>query len=325
MGKLDQMDLQEIAQGASFWADGQFQPIEVSPRYGSGRLSEVKSFQSGISIVIQNFSLYGDGKIRISGEKTAPPDIGFFTCFSGVSHISYDKPRIPLGIGFSNIEFDGYRPSLFVEVKSNTPIRILTVCMDPAIFQKLTGKTRNELVEALEVLNCNAGGKLNLARSKDVDFEQKLCGYQAFASFVNNPHDMLFLEAKALELVALQLRQLDHLTGKAPQTRVIDYDIRKIRYACEILKEEMANPPEKLALARRVGLNYNQLIQGFKEVLGLAPFEYLRTIRLEKARNLIASHECNVTEAAFSVGYSSLSHFTKSFREAFGVNPKACA
>lgn len=45
----------------------------------------------------------------------------------------------------------------------------------------------------------------------------------------------------------------------------------------------------------------------------------------EKARDLIAGHECNVTEAAFNVGFSGLSHFTKTFREEFGINPKAFA
>jgi AraC-like DNA-binding protein len=101
--------------------------------------------------------------------------------------------------------------------------------------------------------------------------------------------------------------------------------VEKIARACEILRKEMSEPPGARELARRVGLNHNQLVQGFREMFDLGPFEYLRNIRLEKARDLIAGHECNVTEAAFSVGYSSLSHFTKSFREKFGINPKALA
>jgi AraC-like DNA-binding protein len=160
---------------------------------------------------------------------------------------------------------------------------------------------------------------------ESLDFAQKMCGYQALDSFINYPHDTLFLEAKALELVALQLKQLDHLTGKAPQKQVVNHHTEKISHACEILRKEMVSPPKKLELARRVGLNHKQLIQGFREMFGVCPFEYLRVIRLEKARDLIASHKCNVTEAAFSVGYSSLSHFTKTFREKFGINPKAFA
>ena len=212
-----------------------------------------------------------------------------------------------------------------MEVKRNTPIQTLTVCIDPVVFLKLTGKSSNELVEALDLLDRSAGERSKLTRLKSIYFAQKICGYQALASFMNNPHDTLFLEAKALELVALQLKQMELLTGKTPQNQAVNHHVEKIFYACEILKKEMVSPPKARELARRVGLNHNQLVQEFKEMFGVCPFEYLRIIRLEKARNLIASHECNITEAAFNVGYSSLSHFSKTFREEFGINPKACA
>jgi transcriptional regulator GlxA family with amidase domain len=193
------------------------------------------------------------------------------------------------------------------------------------VFAELTGKTGEELVEILDILDFRAGSKEKTARSIDLDVAQKICGYQALDSFINHPHDSLFLEAKALELAALQIRQLEHLTGKKPRKQAVGHHVDKIALACDILRKEMAEPPGARELARRVNLNHNQLVQGFKEVSGLSPFEYLRTIRLEKARDLISSHECNVTEAAFTVGYSSLSHFIKSFRDEFGINPKACA
>ena len=321
------IDMQELVDDASFWAKSNEQPQSVGlhPGYGSGYLSEVISFQNGLSLVLQDFSLYGEGEIRLSREKAGPPVIGFFNCFSGVRHIAYARPRSLMGGGLSNIEFPGSEPALSMEVKRNTPIRTLIVCMEPHVFETLTGKSSNELVEALGLLDFNAGRKGKPAESKSIGFAQKICGYQVHDSFTNNPHETLFLEAKALELVALQLRQLELLTGTTPRKQVVDHTVEKIYYACEILRKEMADPPGALELARRVGINYNQLIQGFKEILGIRPFEYLRTVRLEKARDLIANHECNITEVAFAVGHSSLSHFTRSFRKEFGINPKTLA
>jgi AraC-like DNA-binding protein len=197
--------------------------------------------------------------------------------------------------------------------------------MAPAVFERLTGRSRDELVTSLDSLDRRSGRPSAPKRLKSIDAAQKACGCQFFAHFRDNPCDTLFLEAKALELVALQLRQLDHLTGKTPKNQAVHYHEEKTAHACEILRKEMADPPKILVLARRVGLNHNHLIQGFKDMFGLSPFEYLRTIRLEKARDLIASRDFNVTEAAFSVGYSSLSHFSKAFREEFGMNPKALA
>ena len=112
---------------------------------------------------------------------------------------------------------------------------------------------------------------------------------------------------------------------KSSQKPAVNRNVEKIGYACEILKKEMASPPHKQELTSRVGLNEKQLVDGFKEYLGMYPSEYLRSIRLERARNMIASLEYNITEAAFSVGYSSLSHFTKAFYDKYGINPKAFA
>jgi len=156
-------------------------------------------------------------------------------------------------------------------------------------------------------------------------FAQKTCGYQALSSFMENLGDTLFLEAKALELVALQLKQLAYLTGKTPEQQTVEHRAEKIAFACEILRKEMIEPARVLDLARRVELTHNHLTQGFKEIFGLSFFEYLRGIRLETARDLIASHKYSVSDAAYNAGYTSPSHFTKTFRKEFGINPKACA
>ena len=86
MNDMVSIDMQEIVDGSSFWANGQLQSVRVNPSYGYGYLSEVVSFQSGISIVIQDFSLYGDGKIRLSREKPSPPVIAFFGVGSNFGH-----------------------------------------------------------------------------------------------------------------------------------------------------------------------------------------------------------------------------------------------
>jgi AraC-like DNA-binding protein len=321
---MTSIDMRELVDGSS-WDSGQLQSVGMNPRYGAGYLSEAKPFRSGISVVIQDFSLHGKGEVKLSREEAGPPVIAFFTSLSGIGHISYKKPRVPLGQGFSNIYLPEHTSVRFMKVKRSTPIRTLIVCMAPDIFAEVTGKSSDELIESLDRIDHHAGGKRQPTRSPEIDVAQQICGHQAFDAFLNHPNDALFLEAKAFELVALQLRQIDHLTGKAHHEQAAGHDVEKIARACEILKKEMAEPPGARELARRVGLNHNQLVQGFREMFGLGPFEYLRNIRLEKARRLIASHECNVTEAAFSVGYASLSHFSKAFRETFGINPKACA
>jgi len=318
------MDVQTIVKDDFSQYDGQLRSSDVSPGYGSGYLTRLVSFQSGISVIIQNFFLHGAGRIRLFPAKQVLPLISFFIDLSGIDHFSYARSRIPLGAGFSSISLPEHEPVRFVDVTANIPVQTFIVFMEPAVFTRLTGKSSNELMASLDYLDTGIKKQKTQIRLKNIDFAQKKCGYQALASFMENSGDTLFLEAKALELVALQLKQLAYLTGKAPNRQTVKHRAEKIDFACEILQKEMAEPPRMLELARRVGLNHNHLIQGFKDVFGLSPFEYLRVIRLETARDLIASHECSVSEAAYNVGYASLSHFTKTFRNEFGINPKAC-
>ena len=325
MSSLVSLDMQQMSAGSSCWADGQLQSVGVRAEFGTGRLSTVRSFQSGISIVMQDFSLHGTGKIRLHSNESPPPLMAFFTCVSGVTNVSYSAPRVSLGDRFSNIELPEYQTGQFMDVTSNSPIKTLMVCMDADVYSRLTGQSSDELADALYFLDRGKSTLRKRTRSKNLDFSQQICARQIYESFTNNPSDKLFLEAKALELAALQLKQLEHLTGEPSRKLGMTQNITMVSRACDILKNEMANPPAARELARRVGLNHNQLVRGFQETLGVAPFEYLRVIRLEKARHLIASRQCNVTEAAFTVGYSSLSHFCKTFRDEFGVNPKTLA
>ncbi len=287
------LDMNDISGRSSYWMNGQLQSVAVNP-----------TLSNGITVFIQNFSLYGRKNIQVWSEEKMPL-IGFSTILSGVCQVFCHTPRSPLGDGVSYVQFPGYKPPVGARIQANTPVTVLA-----------------ELVDMLEMVDSNARKKGAPRHPRQMDIAQKLCGCQAFESFVASPHDTLFLEAKALELIALQLRQLEYLTGKIPQGQPVNHHMEKIQYACEILKKEMTDPPDKLTLARRVGLNHDQLFQGFKEFLGLCPFEYLRILRLEKAKELIASREYNVTEAALTVGYSSLSHFTKNFRREFGITPK---
>lgn len=74
-------------------------------------------------------------------------------------------------------------------------------------------------------------------------------------------------------------------------------------------------------LAGIVGCSPQYLSRTFSEVEGLTLSLWLRKERVERAAALIASGKCNVSEAAIEVGYLSLSHFSRAFREEKGVTP----
>jgi AraC-like DNA-binding protein len=73
--------------------------------------------------------------------------------------------------------------------------------------------------------------------------------------------------------------------------------------------------------AREIGMSRTQLYRKIHAVSGQSVKEFIRIIRLKKAAELILMKENNITEIAYAVGFNSLSYFTTSFTEYFGMNP----
>ncbi|GAA0682034.1 hypothetical protein GCM10009104_03530 [Marinobacterium maritimum] len=80
------------------------------------------------------------------------------------------------------------------------------------------------------------------------------------------------------------------------------------------IKEDLAAPISLKALARSIGSNEKQLTQLFRERLGLTVFAYIRQLRLQQAKRLLAESQLSVESIAAQVGYSSAANFATAFK-----------
>ena len=87
----------------------------------------------------------------------------------------------------------------------------------------------------------------------------------------------------------------------------------------------MSAPPSLRELSREVALSATLLKRGFRQLFGETVFEHLRNLRLDRARELLLDQGASVKEAAWSVGYASVSHFARAFGARFGASPRAWA
>ena len=133
----------------------------------------------------------------------------------------------------------------------------------------------------------------------------------------------LFLQGKALELLALYLTQLDERKTpfKQPSLKARDRDL--IHQARDYLLSRKQNPPTLIELAHQVGINQEKLNRGFQELFGYTVFEYLRAARLEEAHQLIINSDLSIQEIAAAVGYNDPKHFARVFKAKFGCYPSS--
>ncbi len=64
-----------------------------------------------------------------------------------------------------------------------------------------------------------------------------------------------------------------------------------------------------------------QLQRKLKALSGKSASNYLRSVRLSKAKQLIEEQKGNISEIAYSVGFSSPQYFSRSFKEEFVFPP----
>ncbi|WP_299623790.1 AraC family transcriptional regulator [uncultured Tenacibaculum sp.] len=95
----------------------------------------------------------------------------------------------------------------------------------------------------------------------------------------------------------------------------------QLNKARTILLENLDNPPSLSELSKAIGFNTTRLKKEFKAIFGVPVFKYLQNERLISAHKLISEKEATVQEAAWQVGYDSLSSFSNAFAKKFGYRP----
>ncbi|MDX1402438.1 MAG: helix-turn-helix domain-containing protein, partial [Kiloniellales bacterium] len=75
-------------------------------------------------------------------------------------------------------------------------------------------------------------------------------------------------------------------------------------------------------LSDRVGVSARQMERLFISYFKRTPSQYYRELRLQRARHLLTSSHLSVTEIGVACGFSSMSHFSKCYRNFYGMPPR---
>ncbi len=96
---------------------------------------------------------------------------------------------------------------------------------------------------------------------------------------------------------------------------------QKMEEALEYVRENYNKDFNMAVVSNKVSMNYSLFSIGFKEYTGTNFVNYLKQIRMEKAKEYLESTELRVAEISQSVGYENEKHFMKTFKALYGVSP----
>ncbi|HEY6495054.1 MAG TPA: AraC family transcriptional regulator [Trebonia sp.] len=91
----------------------------------------------------------------------------------------------------------------------------------------------------------------------------------------------------------------------------------------EYMRAHLSEPLTVADLADLVSLSPSAFAHLFRDVTGRSPYQFLKEMRLDRARELLVDGNLTVARISKEVGYGSVSHFISEFRGRFGVTPRA--
>lgn len=106
----------------------------------------------------------------------------------------------------------------------------------------------------------------------------------------------------------------------APKIKGVDEELMdKInRYINENLSEAAMNVD---GLSDYVGLSRSQLHRRMKDIVGVAPSDYIRNVKLRKACEMLSHGDVDIAQVAYSLGFNAQSHFSTLFKRYTGMTP----
>ncbi|MEM7796842.1 MAG: AraC family transcriptional regulator [Cyanobacteria bacterium P01_C01_bin.118] len=286
--------------------------LKLPATLGRGYIRSVQ-LQPGLTLYIQEHQFRED-VVLYSAAQT--PSLGLSFCLNGNVDGYLKAPDDSCNLQTGNYGLV-YRPEIKGErhYRANQVIQLIQVDIAPNFLQTLvaghSGKLPNVLQACLKQQTYLLQG-VTTSRMATTLHQIWGCPYQGLMK-------RLYLESKVLELIAWQL---DTPEQKPALKQLKGADLDCIYQAQEIIKNNLADPPSLMALARQVGLNDYKLKLGFRQVIGTTVFGYLHQCRMEQARYLLATKDITVTEVVRAVGYSNRGHFAAAFKRRYGVTPR---
>jgi AraC-like DNA-binding protein len=96
-----------------------------------------------------------------------------------------------------------------------------------------------------------------------------------------------------------------------------------VRKALDVIRMHSAEDLTLREIASAVGGSDRHIRRHFEEALGVPPMRYLLNFRVKRSKELIQGTDCALKEVAELVGFKSIHHFTRVFREIVGETPAA--
>ncbi len=165
------------------------------------------------------------------------------------------------------------------------------------------------------------------AKNRD---EDKLEGLETGAdAYIVKPFNMDILRRTIANLINARalLRQkygrTDQLEDQMEEVKVKSPDEKLLDRIMKTINKQLNNSDLSVdMIADEVGISRVHLHRKMKELTGQTPHDFIRTLRLKQAANLLTTQNMNITEVVYACGFSNPTSFSTLFKSVYGMSPR---
>lgn len=159
--------------------------------------------------------------------------------------------------------------------------------------------------------------------SEEVEIEGLKLGADAY---IRKPFNLEKLKLRMQNIIKQRLELKDRFRKQIllepEEVTVTSTDEIFIKKAMDLVEEHMADPEFNVEnMVQEIGMSRSKLYLKLKAITGQSSSEFIRTVRLKRAVQLLESSDLTVKEIMYMTGFNTASYFSKCFKKQFGIPP----
>lgn len=148
--------------------------------------------------------------------------------------------------------------------------------------------------------------------------------------YITKPFSLRVLETRVSNLLALRKKLRERFSKdvylQPTNMAITSPDEKFLKKVMDFIDKNMEEATLSVEeLGKEVGMSRVTLYRKIKALTNQTAIEFIRSVRLKRAAQLLEQNKLNVNEVAYMVGFTDVDYFRKCFKEQFGYTPKEYA
>ena len=144
------------------------------------------------------------------------------------------------------------------------------------------------------------------------------------ANETKNTLNQIAISMWAFQILFDALSQINDKPNGIPTNKVSERDLNRTRTVRDYINTHIKEDLQLEDIANEMNMSVATLQRLYKQCFGITVIQYVRSQKLQLARQSLVYNGASITQAAYIAGYSNASNFSTAFQREFGYPPSHC-